>query len=268
MLGLKSYLTSSNGLLGWRRRKLSFFSTNSVNKEFLKLQWGSGLEWVWWVASPIYSTVQKDVSVTMKLQTCTFFIVEANPKLPCHCQPLLLLHIWGHLPILFLSVFISTFMPCVSTASKSSCNKDLEHESQRNPTCTLNASLWAIQVALNNFSTFEEDRMQGLTLYFSGLVHAVYSKSTSASSAQLLPRACNCYSCYSLNWAFRFVLQTVNYFCIPRKKISNTWIIYPVNLEMKKKIKVMKPVFWPHVVFKLLHVIWARQCCTCATLIK
>lgn len=73
VLDLKSYLTSNNEPLEWRGRKLSLFSTNSINKEFLKLQWGSGLEWVWWVTCQIYSTVQKAVSVTMKLQTCTFF---------------------------------------------------------------------------------------------------------------------------------------------------------------------------------------------------
>lgn len=38
VLDLKTYLTSSNEPLGWRRRKLSFFSTSRVNKEFLKLQ--------------------------------------------------------------------------------------------------------------------------------------------------------------------------------------------------------------------------------------
>lgn len=151
VLDLKNYLTSSNEPLGWRRRKLSFFSTNRVNKEFLKLQWGSGLEWVWWVMCQIYSTVQKDVSITMKLQTCTFFVVEDNPKLPCHFQPLLLLCIRGYLPILLLSVCISTFMPCISTASKSASNKDLEHESQRNWTCTFNASIWAIQMSLIPF---------------------------------------------------------------------------------------------------------------------
>lgn len=148
-------------------------------------------------------------------------------------------------------------------------NKDLEHESQRNPTCTLNASLWTIQVALNIFSTFEEDRMQGLTLYFSGLVHTVYSKSTSASSAQLLLRACNCHSCYSLNWAFRFVLQTVNNVFIPYPEEDSKYMNYlPCKSRDEKKNQGSEPVFWPHGRFKLLHVIWARQCCTCATLIK
>lgn len=151
VLDLKNYLTSSNEPLGWRGRKLSFFSTNRVNKKFLKLQWGSGLKWVWWVTCQIYSTVQKDVSVTMKLQTCTFFIVEDNPKLPCHFQPLLLLHIREYLPVLFPSVCISTFMLSISTASKSACNKDLEHESQRNRTCAFNASIWAIQMSLIPF---------------------------------------------------------------------------------------------------------------------
>lgn len=46
----------------------------------------------------------------------------------------------------------------------------------------------------NTFSTFEDDGMQGLTLCFTGLGHAAYSKSTSAGSAQLLPlpKASNC----------------------------------------------------------------------------
>lgn len=185
VLDLKTYLTNSNEPIGWRRRKLSFFSINSANKEFLKLQWCSGLEWVWWVTCQIYSTVQKDVSVTMKLQTCTFFIVEANPKLPCHFQPLLLLHIRGYLSIFFLSVCINTFMPCTSTASKSSCNKDLEHESQRSIMCTFNASIWATQMSLSIFSAFEDNGTQGLSLCFSGLVHTAYSKSTSAGYQSL-----------------------------------------------------------------------------------
>lgn len=113
----------------------------------------------------------------------------------------LLLHIRGYFPILFLSVCSSTFMPCISTASKSACNKDWDHEFQRNLMCTFNASIWTIQMSLNIFSPFKDNGMQGLTLCFTGLVHTAYSKSTSAGSAQLLllPKTYNCHSCYSLN---------------------------------------------------------------------
>lgn len=208
----------------------------------------------------------------MKLQTSTFFIVKANHKLLCHCQPLLLLHIRGYLPLLSLSVCTSTFIPCISTASKSTCNKDLEHKSQRSLMCIFNVSIWATRMSLNIFSTSEDNGMQSLTLCFSGLLPTAYSKSTSAGSAQLLqlPKPCNCHSCYSLNWAFRFILQTVNNFFIPYLEEDSECINYlPCkSRDINKKNQGHEPVFCPHGVFKLLHVIRARQYCACATFVK
>lgn len=81
-----------------------------------------------------------------------------------------------------------------------------------------------------------------------------HCKSTSASSAQLLllPKACNCHSCYSLNWAFRFILKTVNNFFIPYLEEDSKYINYlPCKPRDQKRKKKTKPRLWTCVLASL-----------------
>lgn len=69
VLDLKSDLTSGDVSFGWRRRKLSFFFF--FFKEPTGVCW-AGVGLMGYVSNILYSTVQKEISVRLELQTCFF----------------------------------------------------------------------------------------------------------------------------------------------------------------------------------------------------